>query len=211
MKAADRRADVVVRRHGATHERRQRRADIHRLCEGCQRNPRVVLALIGRDDDIDQVLGSRLAAWIFVQGLHIDPVTSSIRETSMLVPPLLVPMQEALGQSAAVAVVVTITQPKPLVWQPVGCRSRPRFGRRMEHAEEWRLHPRGRGHREGGVAGIWRELQRAGDHVFGLGLIEVGGRRRRRRVDGVDLVTWAARPAASAAASSADWVWDLTA
>ena len=37
----------------------------------------------------------------------------------MLVPPLL-PVQAALGQSAAVAVLVTTTQPKPFDWQPAG-------------------------------------------------------------------------------------------
>ena len=42
----------------------------------------------------------------------MEPVTSSISETSMLLPPLLVPMQDVLGQSAAVAVDVRPTQPK---------------------------------------------------------------------------------------------------
>ena len=57
-------------------------------------------------------LAAFLTASIFVHGLHMEPVTSSIIETSMLLPPLLVPMQDVLGQSAAVAVVVRPTQPK---------------------------------------------------------------------------------------------------
>jgi hypothetical protein len=61
-------------------------------------------------------------AWIFVQGVHIDPVMSSIRatSTSLVAPWVPVLVQATLGQSADVAVAVVTTQPKPLVEQPIG-------------------------------------------------------------------------------------------
>src|SRR6476661_3771645 len=65
-------------------------------------------------------LAADCTAWIFVQGVHIDPVMSSIRATSTLLPPPPLPVQATLGQSADVAVAVVMTQPKPLVEQPAG-------------------------------------------------------------------------------------------
>ena len=65
-------------------------------------------------------LAADWTAWIFVQGLHIEPVTSSIMEISTLLPPAELPVQVLLGHRAAVAVLDTMTQPKPLAWQPAG-------------------------------------------------------------------------------------------
>ena len=49
-------------------------------------------------------LAADWTAWIFVQGLHIEPVTSSIKEISTLLPPEEFPVQALLGHRAAVAV-----------------------------------------------------------------------------------------------------------
>src|SRR5581483_10971682 len=65
-------------------------------------------------------LAAVLAASILEQGLHMEPVTSSMSATSTLLPPLPLLVQAALGHSAAVAVVVMLTQPKPLPWHPAG-------------------------------------------------------------------------------------------
>src|SRR5690349_2406808 len=65
-------------------------------------------------------LAALLTASIFVHGSHIEPVTSSISATSTLLPPPPPPTQATLGHSAAVAVEVITTHPKPLLWQPLG-------------------------------------------------------------------------------------------
>ena len=49
-----------------------------RLGERRQGDPGRVLALVVPDDDVDQVLGGGLERSIFEQGVHIEPVTSSI-------------------------------------------------------------------------------------------------------------------------------------
>ncbi len=56
---------------------------------------------------------------------------------------------------------------------------------RVEDAEEGRPDPRGGGDLELGVLGVRRELDRAGDDVLRLGLVEVGRCRRGGLVDGV--------------------------
>ena len=87
-------------------------------------------------------LAAALTASIFVQGLHIEPVTSSIREISTLLPPPPLPVQASLGHSAAVAVVVTMTHPKPLLAQAVGAPCAASLvSERVEDAQERRLHP----------------------------------------------------------------------
>src|SRR5581483_11438452 len=65
-------------------------------------------------------LAAALAASILEQGLHMEPVTSSISAISTLLPPLPLVVQAALGHRAAVAVVVMLTQPKPLPLHAVG-------------------------------------------------------------------------------------------
>ena len=68
---------------------------------------------------VDQVLSADQKSNV-VQGWHIEPVTSSIMAISTLLPPEEFPVQVLLGHRAAVAVLDTMTQPKPLAWQPAG-------------------------------------------------------------------------------------------